>query len=131
MKAIAFVAGLLILLVGVAGLVAPSSIVALAGLFASPGAFALLSAIRVSLGALLIAVAPTTRAPRGLRLLGLVVIALGIAAAIAGYAALGEAHAAIAAWQHEDLLVIRLTCLLPIAIGGFVAWACAPDSAGS
>jgi hypothetical protein len=131
MKAVAFVVALLILLVGVAGLVAPSSIVALAGLFASSGAFYLLAAIRIAFGTLLIAAAPTSRAPRGVRLLGVVVVALGLAAAFAGYAALGEADAAIAAWRHDDSLVIRLTCVLPIAIGGFVAWACAPGAPDS
>lgn len=126
MKTVTFVFGLLIVLVGVAGLIAPASIVAFAGLFASRGAFYLLAAIRVAFGALLVAVAPVSRAPRGLRVLGLIVVALGIAAAIAGYAAIGEAHAAIAVWQHADTLLIRLTCLLPIVLGGFVAWACAP-----
>lgn len=126
MRNVAFAFALVVLAVGIIGAVAPASLVLLADLFSSSGAFYLLAVVRIGFGSALVAVAPSSRAPRGLRLLGVVIVALGLAAAIAGFAALGEARGVIAAWQREDTFVLRLTSLIPLAIGGFAAWACAP-----
>lgn len=129
MRNVAFGFALLVLAVGLAGAVVPASLVWLAGRFATRGAFYVLGAVRIAFGALLIAVAPSSRAPRGLRVLGVVIVALGLAAAIAGFAALGEARDVITAWQRADPALLRLTSLIPLAIGGFAAWACAPRGA--
>lgn len=126
MKTLAFVFGLCIAAVGVVGMVEPSVMVWLAGRFVISGAFYAIAAVRVVFGLILIFVAPASRAPRGLRVLGLAIVILGILAALAGFAALGEARSSIDWWLHQGPGVARLTCVFVMALGGFVAYACAP-----
>jgi len=128
MKTLAFGMGLAISAVGACGLLAPASLVWLGRQFDSPGAFYVLATIRVAFGLVLLAVAPRSRAPRALRVVGFVVVTLGIAAAIAGLAAVGEARRTIEWWSEQGALLVRLTCVLMLSLGSFIAYACAPGS---
>jgi hypothetical protein len=130
-KTLVFAFGLLISAVGVVGLVAPSVLVSIAGHFLTPAAFYVLAAVRIAFGFVLVSVAPRSRAPRALRVLGWVVVVLGLTTALAGLTAIGPARDAIAWWVQQGPGPARLTALAPIALGGFVAWACSPDGRAS
>jgi hypothetical protein len=125
--------GLCIASVGAAGLVAPSVLVSIARGFVAPGALAFyaLAAVRIAFGLLLIAVAPASRAPSALRVLGFVVTILGATTAVAGLAAVDRAQGTIEAWARQDPVVLRLTAIPILLLGGFVAYACAPGRSSS
>jgi len=50
----------------------------------------------------------------------------GITTALTGLLAIGRARAIIDWWLQQGLGVVRLTGVLVLALGGFVAYACAP-----
>lgn len=126
MKALAFLFGLCITAIAVVGILVPDSLVWLAQRFATPSAFYGLAAVRIAFGLLLISVAPASRATKSLRALGYVIVVLGVATALAGLVAIGPARAAIDGWLHQGRGVLRLTGGLLLALGGFIAYACAP-----
>jgi hypothetical protein len=125
-KTLAFVFGLCISAVGAVGILVPASLVWLAQHFVASSAFYVLATVRIAFGLILISVAPASRTPRGLRVLGYVIVILGITTALTGLVAVGRARAVIDWWLHQRPGVLRLTAGLILALGGFVAHACAP-----
>jgi len=81
-KALAFVFGLCISAVGAVGILAPSGLVWLAQHSATPGAFYVIATVRIAFGLILISVASASRAPKALRVLGYVIVVLGITTAL-------------------------------------------------
>ena len=104
----------------------PSALVWLAQHFVTSGAFYVIATVRIAFGLVLISVASASRAPKVLRVLGWVILVLGIATALTGLVAIGRARGAIEWWLHQGSGVFRLTSVLILALGGFVAYACAP-----
>ena len=127
MKTLACVFGLCIFTVGAVGIIAPSSLIWIARRAATPGAFYAVATTRVAFGLVLVLVAPASRAPKALRVLGYVILVAGIVTALTGRVAMGRARDAIDWWLGQGTGVIRLTGLPLMALGGFVAYACAPD----
>lgn len=127
MKALAFVFGLFITVVGVVGIIAPSSLVWLAEHFVTSGSFYIIAAIRIAFGLILISAASASRAPKAVRVLGYVILILGIITAITGLVAIGQARGTIEWWSEQGSAIVRLTSVLLLALGGFVAYACAPN----
>jgi hypothetical protein len=131
MKTVAFVFGLFIAAVGAVGMLAPSALVWIAQQFGSPAAFYALAVVRMSFGLVLVSVASSSRVPTALRVLGYVIVTLGIATVLAGFIAVGEARSSIDWWLQQGSGVIRLTAIPVLALGGFIAYACAPAHKGS
>jgi hypothetical protein len=127
MKTLAFVLGLCISAVGVVGLIVPSVFVWLAQHFTTSGSFYIIAVIRIAFGLLLISVASDSRAPKTLRVVGSVIVILGIASVFAGLVAIEWARGAIEWWLQKGPDAFRLTSILILALGSFVAYACAPD----
>jgi hypothetical protein len=125
-KTLAFVFGFCILAVGAVGVVAPTTLFWIAQHFVTSGPFYALAVIRVAFGLVLISVASESRAPKGLRVVGFVIVIAGIASALAGLLAIGRARATIEWWMQQGSGVARLSGVLVLAPGGFVAYACAP-----
>jgi len=125
-KNIAFVFGLCIATVGGVGILAPSSLVWIAQHVVTSGAFYLIATVRVALGLVLISVASASRAPKAVRVLGYVILIAGITTALTGLLAIGRALAIIEWWSQQGLGIVRLTGVLVLALGIFVAYACAP-----
>jgi hypothetical protein len=125
-KTLAFVFGLCISAVGAVGILAPSSLVWLAQHFVTSGAFYVIATVRIAFGLILISVASASRAPKALRVLGYVILILGITTALTGLVAIGRAQGAIEWWSQQGSGLVRLTGVLLLALGGFVAYACAP-----
>ena len=126
MKTLAFVFGLCVSAVGVVGILAPSGLVWLARHSTTSGAFYVIAAVRIAFGLILISVASASRAPKALRVLGYVIVVLGITTALMGLVAIGGARGAIEWWLQQGPGVLRLTGVPVLALGGFVAYACAP-----
>jgi len=82
--------------------------------------------VRTALGLILISVSSASRAPTALRILGFVILILGITTALTGLLAIRQAQSAIEWWLQQGSGVGRLTGVLVLALGAFVAYACAP-----
>ncbi len=126
MKTLAFVIGLLIGAVGVVGIIAPSGLVWIAEHSVTSGAFYVIATVRVAFGLILISVASVSRAPKTLRVMGCLILIAGITTALMGLVAIERAHTIIEWWLRQGSDVIRLTGIPVLALGGFVAYACAP-----
>jgi hypothetical protein len=133
LKTLAFVFGLCISAVGAVGILAPSGLVWVAQQFVTSGGFGfyVIATVRIALGLILISVAPDSRAPKALLVLGYVILILGITTALTGLMAIGPAQGAIEWWLQQGSVVFRLTALLVLALGGFIAFACAPARRGA
>jgi len=125
-KTLAFVIGLLIAAVGVVGIIAPSGLVLIAEHSITSGAFYVIAMVRVAFGLVLISVASVSRAPKTLRVLGYLILIAGITTALMGLMAIERAHAIIEWWLRQGSIVVRLTGIPVLALGGFVAYTCAP-----
>jgi uncharacterized membrane protein YidH (DUF202 family) len=119
--------GLCISAVGAVGILVPSGLVWLAQRFVTSSAFYVIATVRIAFGLILISVASASRAPKALRVLGYVIVILGITTALTGLMAIERARGAIESWLQQGSGVIRLTSVLLVALGGFVAYACAPS----
>ena len=126
MKNLAFVVGLCIVAVGGVGILAPSSLVRIAQHSVTSGVFYLIASVRVAFGLVLISATSASRAPKALRVLGFAIMIAGITTALTGLLAIGRALSIIDWWLQQGLGVVRLTGVLVLALGGFVAYACAP-----
>ena len=126
MKAVVLVVAVLIMAFGAVGVVYPTGLVSLAGHFATSGAFYLVAAVRVALGLAIVAVAPTSRVPRTLRVVGYLVVVSGAGSALIGMLAVERADALIQWWVAQGLGVVRLTGVGVAGFGAFLAYACTP-----
>lgn len=126
MKNIAFVAALVIMASGAVGIVVPSGLVWVAQYSLTATAFYLIGALRAGLGLVLVSAAPASRAPRALRILGYVIVIAGIVTVVMGMVAMERARAIIEWWLQQGSGLIRLAGVFIVALGSFVAYACAP-----
>jgi uncharacterized membrane protein len=125
-KTIAFVIGLLIGAVGAVSIIAPSGLVWTAEHSVTSGVFYVIATVRIAFGLVLISVASVSRAPKTLRVLGYLILIAGITTALMGLVAIERAHTIIEWWLRQGSGVIRLTGIPVLALGSFVAYACAP-----
>lgn len=126
MKNLAFIVALLILAVGAVGILVPSGLVWIAQHSVTSDAFYVIATARVAFGLVLILVASASRTPKTLRVLGYLILISGITTALTGLVAIERARAIIEWWLQQGSGVVRLTGVLVLALGGFVAYACAP-----
>jgi hypothetical protein len=131
MKKLAFGMALVIAAVGAVGILVPSALQWLGPQTATSGAFYFIAVVRVVFGLILISVAPVSRAPKTLRVLGYVILLAGVATALTGLVAIEHARTVIDWWLHLGSGVIRLTGVFLAAFGGFIAYACAPGARAS
>jgi hypothetical protein len=125
-KNLAFIVALAILTFGAVGILVPSGLVWIAQHSVNSGAFYVIATIRFAFGLLLISVASVSRAPKTLRILGYLILIAGITTALTGLVAIERARAIIEWWLQQGPGVVRLTGVLVLVLGGFVAYACAP-----
>jgi hypothetical protein len=107
-------------------LVGPAGPVWLAQHAVTPGIFCIIATVRVAFGLVLISLAPASRAPKTLRVLGYLILVAGVATALTGLVAIERARAMIEWWLQQGTGVVRLAGVLLLAVGGFIAYACAP-----
>jgi hypothetical protein len=122
-KTLAFVIGLYILAVGAIGIFTPSGLVWIAQRFATPVDWYAIAAVRVAFGVLLISVAKASRAPRTLRVVGFIPLVAALATPFVG---VERARAIIEWWSLQGSGFVRLSVIPLLALGRFVAYACAP-----
>ena len=130
MKSLAFSLGLGIGALGALGMLVPSGAIWLAQRFVTPGAIYAAAALRIAFGLILISAAPASRRPRALRILGYVLVILGIGTAFAGLLGMEYVRASVDWWLQQGSGILRLSALVVLALGAFIAYACAPVRRG-
>jgi uncharacterized membrane protein len=130
MKTLAFVIGLCIIAIGAVGIFVPSEFVWIAQHSGSRTALAVVAVVRVVLGIVFISAAAASKTPRILRILGYVVLIAGVVTALMALTGAGmeSTRAIIDWWLRQGSSVFRLDGALAVAIGGFIAYTCAPAS---
>ena len=126
MKTLAFGVALAIVAFGVVGVFFPPALLWVARQSLSSTAFYVIAAARIAFGAILISVAAASRAPKALLVLGYFVLIAGIATALTGLFAIDRASPVIDWWTRQGSGIVRLTAAAVVALGSFVAYACAP-----
>ena len=126
MKKIAFAMALLIAAVGAAGIVAPSMLVWIAQHVVTSGAFYAIATVRVAFGLILISVASDSQYPKTLRVLGVIILIVGITTALTALVAMESARAMIEWWCEQGPGANRIAGVFILALGGFIVRACAP-----
>ena len=126
MTTLASMIGGCIAAVGLSGLVAPSGLVWIAEHSMTSGVFYVIAAVRVAFGLVLVSAASASRAPRALRIMGYVIVVVGLVTAFTGAVGIARARTIIDWWLQQGIGVTRVTSLILIALGGFVTYACFP-----
>ena len=125
MRTAVLLVALFAIVAGVVGLVAPDSLMTIGRYVVTPVGLYVIAALRVAIGIVVIRVAPISRAPRILRVLGIVVIVAGLATPLFGV----ERTRAILDWEAaQGTNFIRAVASLLVAIGGLVAFAVGPKA---
>lgn len=128
LRIFAFIFGLCISSIMAVGIVAPSALVWIAQQVLASGSlgFYIIAAVRIAFGLILISVGAASRAPKAVRVLGSVIVILGLFTAFSGWGAIARAQGAIESWLQQGSAVLRLTAVPFLALGVFVVYACAP-----
>ena len=122
MRLVAMTLGLVVAAIGGAGLVAPSALLDFGQALQTTSALYIVAGVRVVFGAILVSVAPASRTPGTLRVLGAFIIVAGVATPIFGAQ---RAHALLDAWSSQDPLFTRAWAAAAVAFGGFIVYAVA------
>ena len=120
MKTLGLLVGLLIFVVGVVGVIVPDAMLVLARQTATPVGLYVAGLVRVVIGLVLLSAAPVSRYPVGLAGLGVVVFLAGLVTPLFG---VSRARAIVEWWAAQGPAVMRLWCLVAVAIGLFVVFA--------
>jgi hypothetical protein len=128
MKTIALLFSLMILLLGLASVLAPSVLTTIGEASLSAGAFLLVAAFRLAFGLILLRVAPASRMPRTVRVIGGLVLLSGLATLGTWFFALDHARAVIEQWLARGDLTLRLTGAVLVVFGGLLSYGLASGS---
>jgi hypothetical protein len=124
-EVLALLVGLFIAAVGMLGVASPHGLLTAVRFIVTPRGLYLVAALRVVFGVVLVLVAPSSRAPRVLRLLGVVMLVAGLTTPLFG---VDRAHAMLDWWSARGSTFMRLWAGLPVALGAFVVYAVAPGA---
>lgn len=120
MRIAALLVALFTFVVGLVGIVSPDLGMTLRRLYyATPDRFYVAGAVRVAMGLVLILAALSSRWPRTLRALGVVVCLQGFAATLLGL----ERARAILEWESMHTALLRAGAVVALVTGGFIAFA--------
>jgi hypothetical protein len=123
MKSLALLVALFIMVVGVAGIFTPDSLIRVGRYVVTPVGLYAVAVFRVGIGLVLMLVARMSRAPKTLRAFGAVALIAGLATPLFGV----ERARGIIDWEAtQGTALIRVGAGLVLAIGGFIAFAVAP-----
>ncbi|HEY3048038.1 MAG TPA: hypothetical protein VGJ72_11325 [Polaromonas sp.] len=123
MKLLAMAVGLLIAAMGIVGIVAPSVPLQIAHSLLTPGGLYVVAAVRVCFGLLLLWVAPGSRTPVALRVLGALIVVAGLFTPLFG---VERSRAALDWWSGQGPAFMRVSLSLAVVFGLFVVYAVAP-----
>lgn len=118
MKSLALLIALFVIVVGLTGVIAPDRLITIGGQLITPTGLYVIGALRVAIGLVLFLAAPASRAPRTLRVLGVIVIIAGLTTPLFGV----ERARAILDWESRGTQFIRIGAALAIGLGALLAF---------
>ena len=120
MRLVGLLVALFIVLVGLTGILAPDCVMTIGRHSVTPVGIYLAAALRIGIGLVLEKLAPVSRAPKALRVLGVIAVLGGVATLFLGTE---RAQAILEWWSAQGPACIRLWAVLPLVLGGFIAYA--------
>lgn len=120
MRLLGLLVALFLALIGLTGILAPDGLMTIGQYSVTPVGIYVAAALRIGIGLVLALVAPVSRAPKTLRIVGVIAVLAGVATLF-----LGAEHgqAILDWWSAQGPACIRLVAGLPLVLGGFIAYA--------
>ena len=125
MRTTALIVAFFFVVVGAVSLVSPDSLMAVRGYVGTPLGLAAIGTLRIGIGLVLVLVAPVSRVPRTLRVVGMLVIVAGLATYLFGV------ERTRAVLEYEATLgpvFYRGAAAVLMALGGLMVFAVRPPS---
>jgi uncharacterized membrane protein len=119
MRLLGLVIGVLVILGSAIIFAAPDALLSLGRSVITPGGLYVIAGLRIVFGLVFVLAAPASRAPRTLRVLGVIVIIAGLATPWFGVA---RARAVLDWWASAGPSFIRLAACAAMAIGGLLVY---------
>lgn len=123
MRLLGFFVALSIALIGLTGVVAPECLTILGRHSVTPVGLCIVAALRISIGLVLAYLAPVSRAPTTLRILGVMTVIAGVATLFVGAE---RARAILEWWLSQGSVFLRLGAGLALVLGSFITYALIP-----
>jgi hypothetical protein len=123
MQVLALLVALLMALIGLTGIVSPETLGSLGRHAVTPTGLYVVAAIRIGIGIMLMLVAPVSRVPRTLRVMGIIAIIAGVATPLIG---VETSRRVLDGWLAHGYVCVRLLAGIAIVLGGFLTYAVAP-----
>ena len=120
---IALVIGVLLIIQGLLGIVAPDAFVRVVRLFQSSPMLYVAAAMRIAIGTVLICAATGSRLPMFLRIFGVFVVIGGVLTPFVG---VQFAHTILSLWSSQGPGLVRLFALVSLALGLLTSYAVSP-----
>jgi hypothetical protein len=108
---------------GVIGVVSPGALLGIARNFQSPAGLYAAATLRILLGAALLLAARTSRAPRTIRAIGVIILVAGLLTPVLG---LERFRDILAWWSEQGPIVMRLWAGFALAFGSLLAYTVLP-----
>jgi hypothetical protein len=120
---LAFLIGVLLVIQGLVGIVAPDAFVGVVRFFQTPPIVYVAAALRIAIGIVLLCAVTGSRLPIFLRVFGVLIVIGGVLTPFVG---VQFAHAILALWASRGPGLVRLFALVSLALGLFTVYAVAP-----
>ncbi len=119
-KLLAMAMGFIIASIGVFGVAAPSVFLEFGRSLQTPNVLYIIAAVRVIFGAVLLWVAPVSRTPKTLRVLGVVIVIAGVLTPFIG---VERSRAMLDWWSTQGPLFTRAWAGVAVVFGLFIVYA--------
>ena len=123
MAIVALALSLLVAALGALGLLSPMRLLDIVRHFQSPVGLYAVAALRVVLGLALFLAAPASRAPKVLRILGIIILVAGLSTPLIG---VERVHRLMDWWSTQGAVFMRIWATFALAFGVFLAYAVVP-----
>lgn len=128
MRLLGFAVALLIALIGLTGVVAPDCLMIIGRHAVTPVGLCIVAALRIGIGLVLAWLAPVSRAPMTLRILGIIAVIAGVATLFIGAE---RAQAILEWWSGQGPVFLRLGAGIALVLGSFIVYALIPGRRAS
>ncbi|MEN3370981.1 MAG: hypothetical protein V7609_3124 [Verrucomicrobiota bacterium] len=123
MKILAFFIALLMLTLGLTGIIWPDCLVRIGHYSFTPVGLYVVAGLRVAIGLVFFLAAPASRAPKTLRILGVLVCVGGV---VLAFLTAERAQAFLDWWSANGTTFVRFGGGVVLVIGSFIAYVTAP-----
>lgn len=124
MRLLGFLVAFLLAVIGLTGVIAPDCIMMIGRHSVTPVGLCIVAALRISIGLVLALVAPISRAPTTLRILGIIAVLAGVATLLVGAE---RAQAILEWWFGQGPVFLRLSAGIALVLSSFIAYSLIPS----